>query len=303
MNPSRKTLTSFRSVTGRFIRRKQKEISETLPTSDSKKSIDVPTYSVDFNELCSDATPAEPSDAIIPYKENSAANIPRQESIWSESWYLSYLVQTTNNEHSRLYRPIDYNQSRREIRPGSTISNHVPASALQTLLVQQSTTDLVDGYFKNFHSFCPILNKVDVLHSIQNRTISIVLLKCMLFVSSIHCNEEVLYTMGYKKRINAEDDLFEKANSAFNSDVEADKLTLLFCSYLLHYWSGRPTTYKDSLWWLAGAIRTAQSLNMHRKAGRENFNNEKEWKRIWWLLYVRLLVVVFLLLDVGYADH
>lgn len=213
---------------------------------------------------------------------------------WGESWYLSYILHTTNNEHptnqlinglkkggsSENHEPS--HQAKNSTLPESTIKHHVqslPSSAL--------TRSLVDGFFAHFHLFCPILEEDKIRSSLYHGSLSVVLLRCILFVASIHCEMKLLHDLGYSNRIEAEDDLFRKAKSAFNSDIERDNLTLLYCSYLLHYWSGRPTSFQDSMWWLAGTIRCAQSLGMHRSMGRTKVTEQcRLWRRIWWLLYV-----------------
>lgn len=153
---------------------------------------------------------------------------------------------------------------------------------------QELIDELLDEYFSTFHTFCPIIDKKQLLSSIKDGSVSKVLLRCILFVASIHCELRILYRLGFTSRIEAEDDLFSKARAAFDADLEIDRLTMLLSSYLLHYWSGSPHKTKDSLWWLAGAIRAAQSMGMHRNIEQSNLHHAMGpmWRRIWWLLYV-----------------
>ncbi|KAH8879527.1 hypothetical protein GQ53DRAFT_854621, partial [Thozetella sp. PMI_491] len=125
--------------------------------------------------------------------------------------------------------------------------------------------------------------------SLGDGTVSIVLLRSVLFIASIHGNLGTLLRLGYKNRFEAEDDLFNKATAAFDSDQETDRLAMLLCSYLLHYWSGAPSKTKDSLWWLAGAIRSAQAMGMHRtvRKSKSHVALGSLWRRTWWLLYIR----------------
>ncbi|EXJ89679.1 hypothetical protein A1O3_02746 [Capronia epimyces CBS 606.96] len=159
----------------------------------------------------------------------------------------------------------------------------------QTLPSPASVIRLLDAFFVHFHPFCPILEEAQVRSSLHDGSLSVVLLRCILFVASIHCEMKLLQALGYSSRIEAEDSLFRKAKTSFDSDEERDNLTLLFCSYLLHYWSGRPASFKDSMWWLAGAIRCAQALGMHRSMERSKAPDDlrRSWRRIWWLLYIR----------------
>lgn len=212
-------------------------------------------------------------------------------SIWGESWYLSYILHTTNNENPPKKDGLSEaheqsHQAKNRTLPESTIKHHV-----QSLPPSALTTSLVDGFFAHFHSFCPILEEMKVRSLLYSGSLSVVLLRCIFFVASIHCEMKLLHDLGYTSRIEAEDDLFRKARLAFNSDLERDNLILLYCSYLLHYWSGRPTSFQDSLWWLAGTIRCAQSFGMHRSMGMIKVTEQRRrlWRKIWWLLYVRIM--------------
>ena len=218
---------------------------------------------------------------------------------WSESWYLSFVVQMTNSEPNRLYQPI-LDNSHRSSSASSGAENAAEARSLfptqdefgaqlqNGLPPREAIDELLSQYFTCFHPFCPIIEKTNFLESVNNNSVSPVLLRCVLFVASIHCELRILLRLGYNSRIEAEDDLFNKAQTLFNMDTESDRLTMLLCSYLLHYWSGSPNKAKDPLWWLAGAIRFAQAMGMHRKIQQNTAcsSMDRLWRRIWWLLYV-----------------
>lgn len=195
------------------------------------------------------------------------------------------MIQTTNSDQDCLYRPIQDDQGNnavagRDHRPASTSGHPLPPAEL--------VNDLLRGYFAIFHPFCPILDRGAFLASVSDGSVSKVLLRCVLFIASIHCDLKTIHLLGYSGRIEAEDDLFSSAKAAFDGEQESDRLVMLLCSYLLHYWSGSASQSRDSLWWLAGTIRSAQCMQMHRKAQHGNVQPERErmWRRIWWLLYV-----------------
>lgn len=148
---------------------------------------------------------------------------------------------------------------------------------------------LLEAYFSRFHAFCPILDRTSLLAAVRNNAVSITLLKCVVFVASIHCDAEILHVMGYATRLDAEDDLFGRACASFDADREADRTTIVLSSYLLHYWFGKPTSYRDSLWWLANSIRSAQCMGYHRstKHSKMSPDDKTRFKLIWWCLYVR----------------
>ena len=233
--------------------------------------------------------------------ESIAAGSSVTSPIWAESWFLSYVVQNTNSQHRRLYQPI-INQGEDaggspgqrqsadiSFRDGASISNRTKAIPRTNIAKNLAVRELIEGYFQTLHRFCPIIDRVSFLSSVDNGTVPTVLLQCVIFAASIHCEESLIHRLGFRSRVQAEDELFTSARNACDTDLETDRLDLLLSSYLLHYWSGAPMKAKDSTWWLAGAIRLAQAMGMHRSFQQQNQPStslSSTWRRIWWLLYV-----------------
>ncbi|KAJ9632959.1 hypothetical protein H2204_007527 [Knufia peltigerae] len=300
-------------VTGRFVSRGQVDGSnEGHPMeSDSPGSLmataKTPEYSIDLEELC----PREDVDATYSTRDLdlTSEEIPEYQSApayglsskqrahnihlpstptWAESWYVSYILHTTNNEQPLLNNPS--NRSHHGHHPANPQEARMSNNAVRQLLPPLNLIDaMIDAYFAHFHAFCPLLDEAQVRLSLREQCLPTVLLRCMLFVASIHCEMALLREMGYNDRVEAEDSLFNKAKAAFDTDVETDSMTMLCSSYLLHYWSGRPSIFKDSIWWLAGAIRGAQSMGLHRSMRESNAPTPQKrlWRKIWWLLYIR----------------
>lgn len=206
----------------------------------------------------------------------------------SDSWYASYVL-----SHCALIT-----------NPGSVrapLLDTVGSSpVLQTRLAGETTvrdadlpcssliSRLLGAYFSAFHPFCPVLDKNGFMASVDTESVSPTLLRCVLFIASIHCDIDLLHELGYGTRTDAGDDLFGKASIAFNADKAMSRPTLVLCAYLLHYWFGKPTTYQDSPWWLSTAIRAAQFLNYHRDVPGNSATERSNARRIWWCLYVSL---------------
>ncbi|KAI8652972.1 FAD-binding PCMH-type domain-containing protein [Fusarium keratoplasticum] len=95
--------------------------------------------------------------------------------------------------------------------------------------------------------------------------------------------------MGHSTRLDANSDLFNKASTSFDEDTQSDRTSMVLSSYLLHYWFGNPTSYRDAHWWLAAAIRSAQCMGYHRSTKDSQMPPQEKlrWKRIWWCLYIR----------------
>lgn len=223
---------------------------------------------------------------------------PRDESkanFVGESWYASYVLSASGTGHAELHRPIERReQSILHASTGQTIADDTQARRKKSVPMadlppQHLTERLLEAYFKRFHCLVPILEKAPFLSSIRDGTVSMTLLHSVLFVASIHCDPEVYHLMGYSTRVDAEDDLFSKACASFDADRESDRTTMILASFLNHYFFGRPSEYRDSLWWLGNAIRSAQCMGYHRSTinSRMPARDKAQWKRVWWCLYMR----------------
>lgn len=214
-------------------------------------------------------------------------------SFVGESWYASYVLSTSVAGHAQLHRPIERrpkgvspgNHQSQSGRESSSGAGKLPPSDLPP---QHLTERLLEAYFKRFHVFFPVLDRASFLSSVRDGTVSVTLLRCVLFVASIHCEPEVFHLMGYSRRVDVGDDLFGKACASFDADQEADRTTMVLSSFLLHYYFGKPTFYRDTLWWLATAIRSAQCMGFHRSTANSRMppKDKAQWRRIWWCLYV-----------------
>ncbi|RKK21785.1 hypothetical protein BFJ65_g4415 [Fusarium oxysporum f. sp. cepae] len=258
--------------------------------------------------MATEDPPTEREQVSRPVQQLSGSTITRpssdqhaspnaQPSVVGESWYASYVMRGYTPGHNSVHRPIgECNETvqsvTRDTRRESVCSR--PSLPLEkTGLADLPSPDLVDRlikvYFDRFHAFCPILGKKYFLSSFDDGAMSGTLLRSVLFVASLHCNPEVLHLMGYSTRWDANNALYNKASAAFDADRESSRTHMILSSYLLHYWFGSPTAYRDCHWWLAAAIRSAQCTGYHRSTKNSKMSPEERsrWKRIWWCLYVR----------------
>ncbi|KAH7229799.1 hypothetical protein BKA60DRAFT_443178 [Fusarium oxysporum] len=234
---------------------------------------------------------------IIRPSSDQHASPNAQPSVVGESWYASYVMRGYTPGHNSVHRPIgECNETvqsvTRDTRRDSVCSQpSLPRE--KTSLSDLPSPDLVDRlikvHFERFHTFCPILGKKYFLSSLSDGAMSGTLLRSVLFVASLHCDAEVLHLMGYSTRWDANNALYNKASASFDADRESSRTHMILSSYLLHYWFGSPTAYRDCHWWLAAAIRSAQCTGYHRSTKNSKMSPEERsrWKRIWWCLYVR----------------
>ncbi|KIL94259.1 hypothetical protein FAVG1_02822 [Fusarium avenaceum] len=227
----------------------------------------------------------------------SQSTLTVQPSVVGESWYASYVMRGYTPGHNSVHRPIgDCNETVQSIscdktRDGASSKPSQPRQkpGLEDLPSPELVNRLIEVYFDRFHAFCPIFERKYFFTSLHEGKMSETLLRSVLFVASLHCDLEVLHLMGHSTRLDANHELFTKASASFDLDRESSRMHMILSSYLLHYWFGNPTAYRDCHWWLAAAIRSAQCTGYHRSTSNSQMPPEerRRWKCIWWCLYVR----------------
>ena len=183
------------------------------------------------------------------------------------------------------------NTSTMQQPPRASTPQGVPAKEYSSseLPAPELVDRLVKAYFSRFHLFCPILVRGSFLASIANKSVSLPLLRSVLFVGSIHCDMETIHLLGYNSRFSANSDLMVRAVAVFDTDKRSDRTSMFLSSYLLHYWFGNPSVYRDSHWWFAAAVRSAQCMGYHLSTWHTQMpaTERSRWKRVWWCLYIR----------------
>ncbi|RBR20346.1 uncharacterized protein FIESC28_05310 [Fusarium coffeatum] len=220
-----------------------------------------------------------------------------QPSVVGESWYASYVMRGYTPGHSSVHRPIgdcsetvqDVTCTTRTKDSSSNQSQPLEKPGMSDPPRPELVDALMKAYFDRFHTFCPILDRKAFFTSLHDGTVSVTLLRSVLFVASLHCDLEVLHHMGHSTRLDANHKLFTDASASFDMDRDSSRVDMILSSYLLHYWFGNPTAYRDCHWWIAAAIRSAQCTGYHRSTANSQMPSERRsrWKRIWWCLYVR----------------
>jgi hypothetical protein len=284
-------------------------LSEVPPT----RTAHDPKFSLNLEKLYGDGgTPiiAEVSgrDAVSMPNAAVGANVrqgrDRRESraaFVGESWFASYLANTATIGHMDLHQPVEVtenagnrtcsvspqieapmetNTAQASIDPSTGLPRDLPAAPLMQRLIE--------SYFSRFHVYFPILDKSSFLSSVDDGSVSATLLRSVLFVGTTQCDPAIYHLLGFSTRNDTGDELFALAKNSFDSDNMSDRTAMLQSAFLLHYWWGQPTAFKDSLWWLATAIRSAQCMGMHRSTRGSKISRRTQilWRRIWWCLYV-----------------
>lgn len=288
-NPGAETTTG--SADGGHLRPALRERSES--TSITHRTEREPTVQLDLVRLINHESNTQHCVAEGSVETNTIGNEranggehAQKHSFVGESWYAGYLISRSAGSHSELHRSWNDGNGLRGLYRSSSIQ---PDQRSHDLPSQDIIQRLLEAYFSKFHILCPIIDRASFLRAVIEGEIAIALLRAVLFVGSIHCDPEVFHLAGYTKRTDFSDEMFYKACLEFDTGSEGDRTTMILTSYLLHYWFGKPTKYRDSLWYLANAIRSAQCMGYHRSTSNSKMAiQDKSYVRIiWWCLYIR----------------
>ncbi|KAI5800415.1 fungal-specific transcription factor domain-containing protein [Peziza echinospora] len=164
---------------------------------------------------------------------------------------------------------------------------------------------LIETYFDKFHPLFPLLSRPRFLSCLNSsfslKEPSMLLLQSVLMIGAIHCPLSLLTSphkdapswTPFSSRAAAAEVLVSRARTLFNNDVEKDRLSLVQSMFLMQFWWRVPKDFRDQCYWLAGAIRTAQGMGLHRSTqaswakGVLDDQQRRTWRRTWWLIYVR----------------
>lgn len=122
---------------------------------------------------------------------------------------------------------------------------------------------LLRAYFEWFHPCFPIVDRVDISKSCNDKTISPLLLQSILFIGASLCSDEALQASGFRDRYETKFHFYDRGKEIFDADCETDSLSKLQAVFLLSFWRSTPGHEKDTRYWLGAAISLAQTGGLH----------------------------------------
>ncbi|KAG0131989.1 putative fungal-specific transcription factor [Tuber indicum] len=220
-------------------------------------------------------------------QQNAASNRSNGTMTYlGESWHLAWAM-GSDAKTAPLHRPHLYLGDEKDIN--HRLNKELWERGAYMLPRSEVRDRLIVEYFRIFHPCYPILDKRKFLHSIKTNTFSHILMQSVLTVAATHCDLSILQNAGYIRRHEAVEIFYKRARSLFDGDVEPDKMINMQSMFLLQFWWRAPSDQRDTLWWLGGAIRLAQTMGLHRnpKNSPMSIDIRRIWKRAWWCLYIR----------------
>lgn len=208
-----------------------------------------------------------------------------------ESWHLSRVAQQQAELAPALHRP----SLMMEAEDGAAHAAH--SRAVRELWTQgayalpraELRARLVAQFFAVVHPSYPVLAKAAFLDSLRSNSFSYQLVQAVLAVAAAHCDWAMLQRAGFVSRREAVEAFYRRARALHDGDAEPDKLAQIQTMFLMQFWWRAAADHRDPLWWLAGAVRMAQAMGLHRRsAARSRLRpaDQRLWRRIWWLLFV-----------------
>jgi hypothetical protein len=148
---------------------------------------------------------------------------------------------------------------------------------------------LLDVYFHTFHPNFPIFNRGDFFRRLQEKSLSLLVLQAVYFLSATHCDMRLISDAGFSSRQEARLTFYKRAKALFDADYEADAIANMQALFLISFWWGGALDQKDTWHWLGAAISLAQSKGLHRSTKGSDLSaaDQRLWKCIWWSIYVR----------------
>jgi Fungal specific transcription factor domain len=122
---------------------------------------------------------------------------------------------------------------------------------------------LLRAYFEWFHPCFPIVDRVEISKSCNDKTISPLLLQSILFIGASLCSDEALRNAGFQDRYETKFLFYDRGKEIFDADCETDSLSKLQAVFLLSFWRSTPGHEKDTRYWLGAAISLAQTGGLH----------------------------------------
>ncbi|KAL3428968.1 fungal-specific transcription factor domain-containing protein [Aspergillus tetrazonus] len=160
--------------------------------------------------------------------------------------------------------------------------------------------ELLCSFVENVYPFLPVLDLHSFLVSAVGETdalcsnpISLLLFHAVMFSATAFIEVKHLHAAGYASRKQAREQYYLRARTLYDFDIESDRIVLIQSLLLMTYWHETPDNPKDSHYWLNVCWSLGESIGLDccTSAVSEQptmpTGTRAVWKRLWWCLYTR----------------
>lgn len=172
---------------------------------------------------------------------------------------------------------------------GQADTAYLFAKGAFTLPSDETANDLVEAYLERFHSSYSIVDKIELEKVHEDRKLPWILLHSVCFVGATFCDASVIHRAGFKSRLEARCDYYQKANVLFDVGYEKSKIILLQCAIMLGFQGPQMHCYWNPCSWVGFGVTLAVSLGIHQSMASSNAQDADKGllRRLWWTLVVR----------------
>ncbi|CEJ91706.1 hypothetical protein VHEMI07399 [[Torrubiella] hemipterigena] len=164
-----------------------------------------------------------------------------------------------------------------------------------TLPPKHILDECIAAYFRIFHSFFPIVDKVDFFNAyegvnhddrpLERQGPSLLLLQAVLFTAASFLPMEKIREMGFNTRQHARSTYHQRARYLYEFNYEPNIITNIQALLLMSHYYTSMVEQKHTWFWAHQAISLAQGAGLHHQSARQP--KRKLWTRIWWGCVVR----------------
>ncbi|KAJ5543260.1 transcriptional regulator family: Fungal Specific TF [Penicillium sp. DV-2018c] len=164
---------------------------------------------------------------------------------------------------------------------------HLKSKGAFDLPPQETSRALLDAYFHYSHASLPILDRSRFLADIEKGSFSHLLLNAVYLTATVYCSDSVIAIAGFASRYAASLTFYRRAKSLHDAGYEPDTISTIQATFLMcHWWSGILEP-QDPWYWIGISTGTAHALGLHqaKSYGRLELQDQRLWRRLWWMLY------------------
>ncbi|KAJ3516687.1 hypothetical protein NM208_g14809 [Fusarium decemcellulare] len=149
--------------------------------------------------------------------------------------------------------------------------------------------DLMTVFLNRVYPLYPIVNRLEFLNQVSDKTTPWLLLHAVCFIASTFCPISILHQARFGSRKEARYHYYSRAKALFDAGYEVNKIVTLQSTILLAFWAGGPNNFWNCYSWNSTSVTIAEGLGLHRSMANANINPQDRslLRRLWWTLVIR----------------
>ncbi|KAH6985125.1 fungal-specific transcription factor domain-containing protein [Ilyonectria destructans] len=217
------------------------------------------------------------------YKSQESDNLTKDNNAGPISAYVFNNRFGHSSVAARQVDPVDY-----AFLLGKGVFDLPPQHCMQAIL---------QAYFEFVYPFAPILDPVAFLRSFLSDSYSLFLMYAILASGILHVSSSAISECGFESRSEAQASFCSKATLIHDFQYETSRIHMLQGSLILGAVVSTRAMDKDFHYWFYNSVRLITRTDHHRNlsdtANGKDANFSKLYRRMWWTLYCRDVLLSF----------